>query len=125
MLATTVSSKILQAFARIEGFHFEVRRSGISEHTSVWKSDDDGYSVFNRKLCQALNGSGIESTSCPKQEAESSSPSRSPSVTKFAVTFGVETEQLALFPGNPLLSDLNLKYLITQQRGVDFITVQG
>lgn len=26
MLATTVSSKILQAFARIEGFHFEVGR---------------------------------------------------------------------------------------------------
>lgn len=26
MLATTVSSKILQAFARIEGFHFEVSR---------------------------------------------------------------------------------------------------
>ena len=26
MLATTVSSKILQAFARTEGFHFEVRR---------------------------------------------------------------------------------------------------
>ena len=27
MLATTVSSKILQAFARIEGFKFEVRAS--------------------------------------------------------------------------------------------------
>lgn len=35
MLATTVSSKILQAFARIEGFRFEVRDSDVNEHASL------------------------------------------------------------------------------------------
>lgn len=35
MLATTVSSKILQAFARIEGFHFEVRDISIRIAVSI------------------------------------------------------------------------------------------
>lgn len=35
MLATTVSSKILQAFARIEGFHFEVWPTITSENVFI------------------------------------------------------------------------------------------
>lgn len=41
MLATTVSSKILQAFARMEGFCFEVRGVSKSGHRQGHDDDDD------------------------------------------------------------------------------------
>lgn len=40
MLATTVSSKILQAFARIEGFHFEVRGFQSENIRSIITTND-------------------------------------------------------------------------------------
>lgn len=41
MLATTVSSKILKAFARVEGFHFEVRGVRSGNTRSILSADDD------------------------------------------------------------------------------------
>lgn len=41
MLATTVSSKILEAFARVEGFHFEVRGVLSGNLRSILSIDDD------------------------------------------------------------------------------------
>lgn len=71
MLATTVSSKILQAFARAEGFQFEVRNAGGPRRWGRWRRPrrgDLGLTsrrplVLRRKRCRASSGSETGSSS--------------------------------------------------------------
>lgn len=63
MLATTVSSKILQTFARVEGFHFEVSWSCGSRLSDGSAAAGPHVRLVNRKRCLASSGSEPESTS--------------------------------------------------------------